>query len=168
MLKHLGIINESTKLAGSSGGAIIGAFTCSGVSTDTAIATMSTLSNMCRVSGDCRHTLKALEAAGLAGTFSGDAHTRCSGRLFVSITEARPNPEADVERVISTFPTRSSLIESLLASSYIPGFSSRSSVMLPTELGVAAAYDGVCSNPLPVPPGEWGEGKGVLLRSTPG
>lgn len=154
VLKQLGIIDSNTKMAGSSGGAVIASLHCSDVSTDIALGTLSVMSSICRSSADCKHTLKALQIGGLANTYPDDAHSKCSGRFFASITEARPNPEPDTEQVVSSFPTRNSLIQAVLASSYIPGYSARSTVMLPSELGVAAAYDGVCTNPLPVPPGE--------------
>lgn len=154
VLRNLGIIDSNTKVAGSSGGSIAGALTCASVSDDVSIATVSALASACRGASSCRGTLSAVEMAGLSGILPGDVHSRCSGSLFVSVTEARANPEADVERVISSFDSKDSLVQSLLASSYIPGFSGRSAVMTPTALGTGALYDGVCSNPLPVPPGD--------------
>jgi len=157
VLKNLGIINSNTRLAGASGGSIAGAVGCSDVSNDLFIATAKALATSCSVPGvgrDCKRTLDVVARAGLSSILPSDAHNTCAGRLFVSVTDAKANPAPDVEQKISSFSSRNVLIQALLASSYIPGFSGRSAVTVPTGLGTGAAYDGVCSNPLPVPPGE--------------
>jgi hypothetical protein len=86
----------------------------------------------------------------------------------VSVTDANANPKTDRARFISSFKERHLLIQALLASSYLPGFSGRSAVTIPTGLGIGAAYDGVCSNPLPVPPGECVELPSEVCFDQPG
>lgn len=152
VLRSLGILTDETPVAGASGGSVAAAISCSGVQQDSFLALATALNSAC--AGDsCRGNLENVIKAGLTGVLPGDAHQRCSGRLFVSITEATGSKEADVERKISSFPSRNSLIRALMTSTYIPGFAGASAVTYPAELGVTAAYDGVSTNPLPVPPG---------------
>lgn len=142
VLKNLGIIDSSTKIAGSSGGGVAGAMLCSDVASDSFAATATALSIACSGS-NCRGNLQSVVKAGMSAMLPPDTHSRCSGRLFVSITEATGNPAADMERKISSFPSKSALIEALATTTYIPGYAGASTVTYPAGLGVAAAYDGV-------------------------
>lgn len=142
VLKNLGIIDSSTKIAGSSGGGVAGAMLCSGLASDSFATTATALSIACGGS-NCRGNLQSVVRAGMSAMLPADAHSRCSGRLFVSITEATGNPAADVERKISSFPSKSALIEALATTTYIPGYAGASTVTYPAGLGVTAAYDGV-------------------------
>jgi hypothetical protein len=142
VLKNLGLVDSSTKIAGSSGGGVAGAMLCSDVATDKFMSTATALSLACGGS-NCRGNLQSVVKAGMSAMLPADAHSRCSGRLFVSVTEATGNPAADVERKISSFASNSALIEALATTTYIPGYAGPSTVTYPTGLGVAAAYDGV-------------------------
>jgi hypothetical protein len=109
---------------------------------------------------NCETILDRVAAFGLSSTLPLTAADRCDDRLWVSITQARPSgvpgvSSVDREVKVSTFPSRSTLIEAILASSYVPGFSGTTTVKEVNEFiapNVQYVYDGVCTNPLPVPP----------------
>ena len=70
-----------------------------------------------------------------------DAHIRCTGRLFVSVTRV-----SDGENVLlSNFPTREHLIQALMCSTFIPLYSG----MTPPTFDGVAYVDGAFSNNLP-------------------
>ncbi|PAA76535.1 hypothetical protein BOX15_Mlig023396g2, partial [Macrostomum lignano] len=64
-------------------------------------------------------SITSLLKSGLEDILPIDAHRICSGRLFVSVTDVLTLRN----RVISDFPTRDYLIQSLMCSAHIPGFS---------------------------------------------
>jgi hypothetical protein len=71
-----------------------------------------------------------------------DAHVRCSGRLYISITQLFPYPH---NRIVSHYPTREDLIQTILASMCLPLIFLRSIVW--TRDGWAV--DGGFTNDLP-------------------
>jgi hypothetical protein len=71
-----------------------------------------------------------------------DAHIRCSGRLYISITKLFPYPH---NRIVSNYPTRNDLIEAILASMCLPLIFLRSIV----RTRVGWAVDGGFTNDLP-------------------
>ena len=71
-----------------------------------------------------------------------DAHIRCSGRLYLSITKLFPYPR---NRIVSHYPTRNDLIETILASMCLPVIFLRSIVC--TREGWS--IDGGLTNDLP-------------------
>lgn len=160
ILRSIGIINSSTKFAGASAGSVAGAMGCGDVSPDTFVRTIKGLSFVCGtvpVAGsDCKGSLEAIIRAGLLAELPMDIHTRCSNRLFVSVTKAEPNPAEDTEVKISTFPSRDAVISACAASAYIPGHAGPTTVTTAAaEVDVPVGYDGAAANPLPVPPGRY-------------
>lgn len=103
---------------------------------------------------NCEGSLEAVIRAGLLANFPADVHTSCSGRLYASVTQAQPNPAADFEVKVSNFASRDALVDACAVSSYIPGFAGPTTVTTAPGIGLPVAYDGVATNPLPVPPGE--------------
>jgi hypothetical protein len=160
ILKSLGIINSSTKFAGASGGAVAGAMGCGDVHPAVFMRTAKSLAFACgtvpitSITGsNCQGSLEAVIRAGLLAEFPQDIHTRCSDRLYASVTKAQLNPAADVEVKVSHFPSRDAVVSTCAVSSYIPGFAGPTTVTTAPSIGVPVAYDGVATNALPVPPG---------------
>jgi hypothetical protein len=89
VLRSLGIINGATKLAGASGGSLVAAAACSGASN--VFQTSFDITVRCRASMGCRGSLDSVVRAALPGVLPPDAAQRCSSRLFVAVTEARPD-----------------------------------------------------------------------------
>jgi hypothetical protein len=93
----------------------------------------------------------------MAAVVPSEAAQRCSGRLWVGITAAKPSGEK-VDRSVLQGPSWRSLQQLQAAvrlSSYLPGISGRSATLRLAELAsVGPAYDGGFSQPLPCPPGE--------------
>jgi len=169
ILRSLGIINNTTRLAGASGGSVAAAMNCGNAPIPTFIAAASSLAGSCRIANNCQGTLDTVARTGLFAALPTDVHTRCRvspsvstspSRLYISITNARQS-NTDVEVKVSSFSSRTTVLNACAASSFIPRFSGTSVLLQPllfttatSGLGVTRAYDGVCTNPLPRPPSE--------------
>jgi len=170
ILRSLGIINTTTRLAGSSGGAVAAAMNCGNAPIPTFITAASALAGSCRIINNCNGTLDIVARAGLFAALPADVHTRCKvapftstspSRLYISITNARQS-NTDVEVKVSSFSSRTTVLNACAASSFIPRFSGIGILPLrpllfttaTSGLGVTGAYNGVCTNPLPQPPSE--------------
>jgi hypothetical protein len=125
---------------------------CANVPTSEFLRAAKALANTCSVplANNCRGTLDGAVRTGLFAVLPDTAAASCQGKLWVSVTSARTNPLADVERKVTTFVDSFALQSALAASSYIPAFSGPAAVTSLT--GVGQVYDGVATNPLPVPP----------------
>jgi hypothetical protein len=168
VLQAAGIYTPTTRFAGSSGGAIAGAMGCSSannlqfglVAAGAALTCNGEILPEAIIPDNCENVLDRVAFLGLFTNLPLAADDSCSGRLWVSTTHARPSgvpgtSSVDREVKVSTFPSRRILIEAILASSYVPGFSGPTTVKevdVPIAPNVEYVYDGVCTNPLPVPP----------------
>lgn len=181
VLQSLGIINNNTRLAGSSGGAITAAALCSNIPAATQqFATNINITTTCRANKGCRGILNSvvrssfsnLLAAGKdsapkstrvaadrlpgAATGSSSAVTRpvtgwCGSKLFITVTHARPANATDLPLLVSNFSFVQQLVDAVAASAYLPFLSGASAV---TRYDGLTVYDGGFSYPLPCPPGE--------------
>lgn len=172
VLQAAGLYTPTTRFAGSSGGAIAAAMGCSAatnlqfglVAGGAVLGCNGEIFPPTVIPDNCRNVLDRVASVGLQLGLPSDADTQCQNRLWVSTTQARPNGvpgvrSTDRERKVSTFANRRTLVEAILASSYVPGFSGPTSVKRvapgsPFAPGVNFAYDGVGTNALPVPPSE--------------
>lgn len=157
ILKHLGVITNTTRLAGTSGGAISALQVCS----DTQFRAQAfqdnlMLANLYRPQKNCMGFFdKALSEVLEARTSQNVSD--CSGRLWVSITSAQPANQSDENVLVSdAWGNRSHALAAIRLSSYFPGVSGASAPLrLPAmEPTVEAGYDGGFSQSLPCPPGE--------------
>jgi hypothetical protein len=156
ILKQLGVINNATKLAGTSGGAITSAALCGGMSDSMALTTNLNIAARCRPTDACRGFLDRAVRDELNAALPLDAAARCNGRLWVTVTQARPKNQTDVGLLLGpNWTSRPQLVNAAAASSFIPGVQSGGLVTdaLKGE-GIPAAYDGGYALDLPTPPGE--------------
>ena len=174
LLRKLGIINSRVKFAGASGGSVAAAYSCARDTLGVQKAfrgAAGTLAANCRptvlnpLANNCKFTLDSAVKSYLFAALPGGVVTDCTNRLFVAVTNATTNREAvpDTRRfvTVSAQNTRLNVSEALAASSYIPRFSGVSAVTRPSSpifggSTIPVVYDGVATDPLPVPPGEWG------------
>lgn len=79
----------------------------------------------------------------------------CSGRLWVSVTEAKPEGQNDTNILLSgNWTSRPEILAGLRVSSYLPSISGPSATLqLPELPAVGAGYDGGFTLNLPCPPG---------------
>lgn len=100
ILQSLGIINNSTRLAGSSGGAITAAAICSNVpASSQQLAANFNIAATCRPSFACRGYLDKVVRNYTTELFPASVTEQCNRRLFVTVTEARPNNLTDRPQV---------------------------------------------------------------------
>lgn len=145
--KH-GLVDGQTKWLGSSGGALIA--TAAALQLD-----MKHQLNFCIDSGVHAAQSHALGPLGVMSHYiaphikeslPADAHTRCTGRLFISVTET---PQMDCvygNRIISQYGSVGQVYDALIASTYIPVYYER-----PAKPGVGVFYyDGgfSCNQPV--------------------
>jgi hypothetical protein len=96
VLQSLGIINNNTRLAGSSGGAITAAAICSNVPAATQqLAANFNIAAACRPSLACRGYLDSVVRHYTDVLFLESVMEQCKRRLYVTVTEARPNNLTD-------------------------------------------------------------------------
>lgn len=171
VLQSLGIINNTTKLAGASGGAITAAALCSGIPATRLYAANMDFTAHCRVNMACRGTLDSavksyldslLPQAGNVSYTVGDAAAGgrsnvtdwCRQGVFVSMTHALPNNLSgmgqDQAVLVTNFSSKQQLIDAAAGSAYLPFWSSPSGV---TQFEGLPVYDGGLSYPLPCPVG---------------
>jgi hypothetical protein len=155
ILRSLGVINSSTSFAGASGGAINSAAACAGVDAPQQFSALLTTARSCRPSNGCRGFLDAALHKQLQTVLPADAAQRCSGRLFVAVTEAQPQGKPDTSLLLgSNWTDNQQLVLALRASSYIPVQSGRAAALkLPWLPGAVSAYDGGFTVDVPCPPG---------------
>jgi hypothetical protein len=102
VLQSLGIINNNTRLAGSSGGAITAAAICSNVPAATQqLAANFNIAAACRPSLACRGYLDSVVRNHTDDLFPESVTEQCKQRLYVTVTEARPNNLTDPPQVIA-------------------------------------------------------------------
>jgi hypothetical protein len=172
LLRKLGIINSRVKFAGASGGSVAAAYSCGSDTSGVQKAfrnAAGTLAVNCRPSlvnlfPNCKGNLDSAVGLYLFASLPTGIVTDCTNRLFVAVTNATTNREAvpDTRRfvTVSAQNTRANISEALAASSYIPKFSGSSAAKIPASpifggFTLPMVYDGVATDPLPVPPGEW-------------
>jgi hypothetical protein len=163
-MQATGLYNPNTIFAGSSGGSIAAAMGCSQANSAQFGGVAFGAAAGCLLANNCDGILDAFASFGLNLFLPANVVADCGSRLFVSTTHARPNftpgiARRDREVKINAFADRQTVIEAILASSYVPGFSGPTNVKdvrgAPTLApGVNFVYDGVGTNPLPVPPSE--------------
>jgi hypothetical protein len=151
------VVTNTTHLAGASGAAISALQVCSHTQFgDRAFQDNLMLANMCRPQNNCQGFLdkaltKVLEARTSANV------SGCSGRLWMSITAAKPANQSDKNVLVGDlFGNRSQALAALRLSTYFPGVSGPSATLrLPEmEAEVGPGYDGGFSQSSPCPPGE--------------
>jgi len=166
ILRSLGIITSNTRVAGASGGSVTAGMMCSNMTNPQFASIAKSLAVTCNVpfpSLNCEYTLDTVARTGLNLFLPVDTAARCQGRLFAAITSATTKDilgrsVADPGVLVQNFTSKTQVVNTLLASSYIPRFSGVTavtapvSVITPTGASVPAAYDGVFTVPLPVPP----------------
>eukprot|EP00879_Flechtneria_rotunda_P005584 GHRR01005878.1.p1 GENE.GHRR01005878.1~~GHRR01005878.1.p1 ORF type:complete len:317 (+),score=70.96 GHRR01005878.1:120-1070(+) len=149
MLRSLGVINNNTYLAGSSGGAITSTFTCAGVPGQQQF-TEGRNALACLRNNTCLGGLGYLARLYMNATLPPDAAIRCGNKLFLTVTQATPRDVLDTTLLISNFTTNQQLVDASVASSYIPSFSGPTPVVYYKGI---PAYDGGFSYFLPCPLG---------------
>lgn len=154
ILKHLGIINKTTRLAGASSGAINAVQACSDTSPQQAFDDNLALVYTCKPQRNCQGFLDRALNATLSAKLSPDTGRLCAGRLWVSITVAKPDNQPDVNLLETQWSNRQELASTLRLSSFLPGYSGPSATLrLDDRAAIGAGYDGGFSRDLPCPPG---------------
>lgn len=155
VLKHLGVLSNTTRLAGSSGGAANAAATCAGVDPLEQYRFLSQMAEHCRPSGGCRGFLDSVVTQRLHTLLPSDAPKRCSGRLYTAVTAARPDGEPDTHMLLgSHWSDKDQLVSAVSASCYLPAVSGpTATTKLWWKPDAGAVYDGGFSHRLPCPPG---------------
>jgi hypothetical protein len=156
VLKHLGIISNTTRLAGSSGGAAVAAATCAGLDPMQQYTFLQGMADHCRPSGGCQGFLGTVVSKQLHSVLPPDAHRLCSGRLFAAVTAAKPDGQPDPHMLLgSTWASKDQLVSAVSASCYLPALSGPTATThLRGRPEAGAVYDGGFSHRLPCPPGE--------------
>lgn len=118
-------------------------------------ADMSKMANICRPTRSCSGFLDKEVNAALSASLPADAAQLCSGRLWVSITAAKPQNRSDPNVLFgSNWTSNVELVSAGRLSSFIPGVSGGSATQqLPELASLGNAYDGGFSQNLPCPPG---------------
>lgn len=161
-LQSLGIVNNTTRLAGSSGGAITAAALCSDIPAADLLATCLNITTTCRDSMGCRGTLDSVIRPAFQRAISAAANRThlpihngitdwCRNRLTVSLTHARAGNLTDLPLLASHFENEAQLVDALAGSSFLPFLSAPSAV---TQYEGLAVYDGQLSDALPCPSGD--------------
>eukprot|EP00775_Hariotina_reticulata_P011510 gene11510-11653_t len=150
VLNALGVINDKTKLAGTSSGAIQSAVACSGLDYQQQFDASLELANFCRARNVCQGYLGAAARNQTNRTLPRDVVRRCKGRLFVAVTQARPGDQPDVGVLISRFSSRTQLLDTISGSGWIPYLSGPQPVWI---TGNRAYYDGIFTIRIPCPKG---------------
>ena len=124
-----GIISpEATPLVGASAGALVAATLASGCRHNDAVATLDRVIQAVRGAsrlGPFGCDLLQIVRTELETLLPEDAHSRCSDRVCIFLTDVSKRPWQP--RTVETWDTRAKLIDTLLVSSYIPWVTSRSS-----------------------------------------
>lgn len=155
ILKHLGIISNTTRLAGSSGGAAVAAASCAGLEPSQQYQFLLQMADHCRPSGGCRGFLGSVVSKQLHSVLPPEAPRLCSGRLYAAVTAAKPDGLPDPHMLLgSKWADKEQLVSAVSASCYLPALSGPSATMkLDWKPEAGAVYDGGFSYRLPCPPG---------------
>lgn len=133
-----------TALAGASAGSLIAASLACGITPDQVYDSFLSSVNDCRTNGSYRRLNQVLIRQ-LEATLPADAADRCSGVATVGITRLFPRPRS---LRVSSFHSRTDLIEALMASCHIPGYFNGS---ITGRFRGRVAMDGGVTELLPVP-----------------
>lgn len=144
-LEELGIVTESTHLAGASAGSLIVACHRSGLDRNTILNACLELAKDCREFGT-RTRLRAVLEGTLTALLPEDVHERCEGRTHVAVTRVSPVFSGEL---LSSFHSREDLIEALLTSCHIPWYFNGSLV---NRFRGEYCFDGGVTNFIPAPP----------------
>lgn len=154
ILRQLGIMTKTTRLAGASSGAINAAQACSDTPPQRAFEDNLDLVFTCKPQRNCQGILDRALNATLSAKLAPDAGRLCAGRLWVSITVAKPDSQPDVNLLETQWASRQELASTLRLSSYLPGISAPSATLLLADrAAIGAGYDGGFTRDLPCPPG---------------
>ena len=127
---HLGVvnalrenmyINESTVVAGTSGGALSALLACSGVSTLEALENIVLLSQNQKFRKNIHSGLRVA----ISNLLPDDAVVKCNGRLHVVVTRAWPQPKI-TPIIISNFSSKEDILDAVTTSCFIPLYSDKS------------------------------------------
>ena len=132
---------EKARWSGSSVGSIMAAIAACGVDPDVVWAHIpeiaalhrdSWMENLTTVGSKCRFLLDDVLPA--------DAHERCTGRCFISVTSLLPLPH---NVILTEYDTRDDLIDAVIASTYIPTWTFPGVCL---HKGMVCVDGGVCNN----------------------
>jgi len=173
VLRALGFFDKTVTFAGASGGSVAAAYSCSkGIAPLTLRTSQQTfrdavgsLAVACRLT-NCLYTLDTTLRAPVPGSLlfsfaSVNTAADCRNKLHVAVTQANDNrlspAAAQKDKRVFVYgnnvSTSAQITDAVALSSYIPAFSGRTVVTVPiNNIGVAVGYDGVATDPLPVPP----------------
>ncbi|XP_030513257.2 patatin-like phospholipase domain-containing protein 2 [Rhodamnia argentea] len=113
-----GYVKETTPLAGSSAGAVVCAVIASGASMEEALMATKVLADDCRRRGTV-FRLGAVLRDVLDKFLPEDSHTRSNGRVRIAVTQILRRPRG---LLVDQFDSKEDLINAVLASSFIPGY----------------------------------------------
>lgn len=119
-LKDIGIMNDQSHYAGTSGGSICSLLACSDLACEEALELIVQMSTdpvvWDNMDAGLRNTLTSL--------ITEDKLEKCQGRLHVATTKVWPKPEARVT-MFSQFESKQHLIDCIAASCFIPMYGAR-------------------------------------------
>eukprot|EP00878_Enallax_costatus_P001397 GHUV01001547.1.p1 GENE.GHUV01001547.1~~GHUV01001547.1.p1 ORF type:complete len:339 (+),score=33.22 GHUV01001547.1:221-1237(+) len=151
LLQSLGLINNSTVLAGSSGGALVSLATCSRIDPARQFRANLDLAASCRPTYGCRGDLGAKVADVLNDTLPANAADLCRQRAFITLTRARPYNQTDAPLLVTNIRNKSQLISAAVGTSWLPFWSGPTAT---TDFAGLQVYDGGFSTALPCPPAQ--------------
>ena len=102
ILRSLGIISNSTLLAGASGGAVNAAAVCAGLSPAQQFHAMRDTAAICRPTRACRGFLDTAVHKQLQATLPDDSAQHCNSRLYVAVTQAQPAGQPDTPLLLGS------------------------------------------------------------------
>jgi hypothetical protein len=146
-LVELGIVDANTKVAGASAGALLSMAHCSGYSATQTLDVVQALAAECRARANCQGSLGDAVTRKLQAMAPPDAHRRCSGRAFISISMGSIGSPTNL--LASAFTSKADIVAAAAASSFIPVWSGAPT----TTFRGQPAFDGAFTAPQPCPPG---------------
>lgn len=153
VLKQLGVINNSTRVAGTSGGASTAVLTCADVPAQQQFREQLEMAAICRATNTCAGFLDKQVNASFLPVLPANAGELCSGRLWVSITAAKREGKPDYNILLgSRWNSPQELTNAVRVSSYLPGMSAPSATLQLMDLNIGPAYDGGFTLFQPCPP----------------
>lgn len=155
VLQHLGIISNSTRIAGTSGGSAVSAMTCAGVPAQKQYNASLEFAQLCRARNNCQEFLDSGFNTSLSQNIPENAAEPCTGRLWISITAAKPDNISDENVLVGgNWTNQREIVDAVRLSSFIPAVSALAATLdLPDVPSVGPAYDGGFTQSLPCPPG---------------
>lgn len=123
-LEHIGLLNASSMVSGSSAGALIAVGLKCGISAERLLQSHIHISRTLHAIGVKKNLKRVLEQE-LRQLLPSDAHERCNaGGIYLESTRVHgPCPVCWNTRLLSTFQSRDDLIAAILAATYIPRLS---------------------------------------------